>query len=133
MTTRHRREVYTAAIIERSDSHLLIALPKEQEDSSRLWQFPRGPADRRETPEAAMRRIAKEKLGVTVEIVSGQPPIVWETNAREVELRYFFCSVSTGEAKPGPYAEVLWIPKAHLREYDFDPASKPVAEWLLTQ
>lgn len=78
-----------------------------------------------------MCRIAKRNLDINVEIVVGQPPVLAEVGGEEVELRYFFCSLSVGEAKPGPYAEIQWIPKIHLREYDFDPPSQIVADWAL--
>ena len=49
----------------------------------------------------------------------------------EVELRYFFCGIAKGHAQPGPYAEIRWVPKHHLSEYDFDKPSHAVAKWLL--
>jgi len=120
-----------AAIIERHDSNMLIVLPAGSEGVSRQWQFPRAFAGRDETPEEAARRMAGEDLGISVEIIVGQPPLVCEIDGREVELRYFFCSVSDGEATPGPYAEIRWITRGHLREYEFDDPSRSVAKWLL--
>ena len=81
--------------------------------------------------EAAMRRIAREQLGIEVEIVVGQPPIVAALQDAEVELRYFFCGVIEGDADRGEYAELRWVPRGQLREYDFDDVSRPVVEWLL--
>jgi len=131
MVKHSQRPVYTAGIIERSDSRILIALPSAGEYESRLWQFPRGPVAANESPEAAMRRVAKEMLGIFVEIVVGQPPLIESVGGRDVELRYFFCAPGTGEAAAGPYAEIRWVVKAHLCEYDFDAASQPVCRWLL--
>jgi ADP-ribose pyrophosphatase YjhB (NUDIX family) len=122
---------YAAAIIERADNHILIALPADSEPA-RHWIFPRGLAEAKESTEAAMRRIARDQLGIIVELVIGQPPLLCEIGERPSEIRYFFCGVSSGEAKPGPYSEIRWIPRAHLREYDFDDPSKAVVEWLLT-
>jgi hypothetical protein len=79
-----------------------------------------------------MRRIAREQLGVIVELVIGQPPLLCDIAGQSCEIRYFFCGVSSGDAKPGPYSEIRWISRAHLREYDFDDSSKVVVEWLLT-
>ncbi|MCH7596314.1 MAG: NUDIX domain-containing protein [Planctomycetes bacterium] len=122
---------YAAAIIERHDQHFLIALTELAADGERLWSFPRGSIAAGEPPEVAMRRIVEADLGLCVEIVIGQPPIVAEVNARDVQLRYFFCGVVDGEAKRGPYADIRWTSKAHLREYDFDQASTPVVKWIL--
>ena len=77
-----------------------------------------------------MRRIAKEQLGIAVEIVVGQPPLLSEIDGAEAELRYFFCGIAAGEVQPGPYAEIRWVMRAHLREYDFDLESQQVANWL---
>ena len=119
-----------AGIIERHDDHLLIVLPLEDEDR-RLWQFPRGRAGPDESPEAAMRRTTREGLGLEVEIVVGQPPLIERIDGVEVELRYFFCGIVRGEVEAGNYAEIRWVPKHQLQEYELDQPSRPVADWLL--
>jgi len=126
-----RRSCAAAGIIERFDNHVLILLPHDDTDGPRLWRFPRGLAQPDEAPEAAMRRIANEQLALDVEIVVGQPPIVGQLDGREVEWRYFFCGLIHGEPRPAQPAEVRWVSKAHLREYDFDPPSQLVVNWLL--
>ena len=122
---------YAAAIIERHDQHFLIALTEPETSGERLWSFPRGLIAAGEPPEVAMRRITEADLGLSVEIVIGQPPIVAKVDAGEAQLRYFFCGVVDGEATRGPYADIRWTPKAQLREYDFDQASTPVVKWVL--
>ena len=126
-----RKPVYAAAVIERHDNQMLIALPAGRKGGSRQWQFPRSSVERGESPEEATRRMVLKKLGIAVEIVVGQPPLEFEIDGRKVELRYFFCSVSDGEAKPGPFAEIRWILRGHLREYEFDGPSRSVTKWLL--
>jgi len=127
---RARKQAYAAGIIERSDNHVLIVTFEEPDVLTRQWQFPRGLINRGESPEAAMRRIAKARLGIRIEIVVGQPPIMAEVDATAAELRYFFCGLVDGVARPGSYAEIQWIPRAHFVEYDFDPASQCVADWI---
>lgn len=131
MTPRRPRTTLLAAIIERVDNHILIALPVDEAAATRRWQFPRGLPQEKESPESAMRRIAQENLGLSVDIVIGQPPLPCEVDGESIEIRYFFCGTLQSEATPGPYAEVLWIPKVHLLEYDFDGPSKLVVEWIL--
>lgn len=128
---RRRRPLYAAGIIERLDHHVLIALASGREEQDRLWQFPRGPAEPNESAEAAMRRVARQELGIEVEIILGQPPLVEEIDGQAVELRYFFCDLTTGAPQAGRYDEIRWVSKAHLREYDFDRVSAPVVQWLL--
>ena len=131
MSMQPTRPQFAAAIIERADNHVLIALPPETEQA-RKWTFPRGLAERNESAEAAMRRIARDQLGLLVELVIGQPPFLCDIAGRPSEIRYFFCGVAGGEARPGPYSEIRWVSKSHLREYDFDDPSRAVVEWLLT-
>ncbi len=132
MRPRSIRPRWSAGIIERHDNRVLIVLPRDGPLVSRLWCFPRGPAELNESPEATMRRIARGQLGLDVEVVVGQPPLVEPIDGREAELRYFFCGTADGDADPGPYAEVRWVLRGHLREYEFDAASKPVVEWLIS-
>lgn len=122
---------YVASIIERCDNHILIARLSTTDDDAPLWCFPRGRATSEETPEDAMRRVTRDDLGIEVEIVVGQPPLAQDIDGAQAEVRYFFCGVITSDEKSGPYAELRWIPKHHLREYEFDDLSKPVAAWIV--
>jgi len=131
MSIEKTRPSFAVGLIERYDHALLIALPSPGEDGRRLWVFPRGRIEPGESPEVAMRRIAQDHLEVEIEVVIGQPPIIEILDGNEVELRYMFCGILTGEPFAGPYDEVRWAPKQQLREYDFDAASSPVVEWLL--
>lgn len=131
MSLTARRPLYVAAIIERFDNHMLIARGARGADGTALWFFPRAPANPGESPEAAMRRVAQELLGIEIEIVVGQPPLVEQVDGVSAELRYFFCGVILGEPQAREGGELRWVPKAHLREYEFDPPSRIVAEWLL--
>jgi 8-oxo-dGTP diphosphatase len=125
------RPTYTAAIIERHDDTVLIALRSPTDPERRLWQFPHGRVEENESPEKGMRRIARDTLGLKIEIIVGQPPFLAHVEGREVEIRFFICGVLDGEATPGPYEEIRWISKHHLQEYEFDDISMPVVEWLL--
>lgn len=123
--------MYAAGVIEREDGHVLIAIGKDQAASSRLWQFPRCPVAPGATPEAAMRRFAAEDLDMPIDIIEGRPPLVCEVDGSEIELRYLFCVPVGGDPHTGPFAEIRWVRKAHLLEYEFDEASKPVSAWML--
>jgi ADP-ribose pyrophosphatase YjhB (NUDIX family) len=130
MKKRPQRPVYSAALLETPDRQLLIVRRPGDNDEKRVWQFPRGPAGERESPEAAVRRVAAEQLDVKVEIMVGQPPFVVELDGVPVELRYFFCVITDGTPQRGPYAEIRWVPRVQIAEYEFDAGSQPVADWL---
>jgi ADP-ribose pyrophosphatase YjhB (NUDIX family) len=133
MPIRQTRPIYAAAILERPDHHHLIVRTAAVREEERVWMFPRGRVQANESPEAAMRRIAKSDLGISVDILVGQPPFLVRQNGDEVEMRYFYCAIEEGSPRLGPYEEMRWVSKPHLREYDFDGASEPVAQWLLEQ
>ena len=133
MTLRRRHPVYAAGIVERHDNHVLIVLPRGADETLRHWQFPRGKANADESPETAMRRVASQQLGLNVEIVVGQPPVLARIDGEEVEMRFFFCGIIEGTLRAGEYAETAWIHKAHLREYEFDEVSMPVVKWMLEE
>lgn len=95
------------------------------------WTFPSGPAAEGESPEAAMRRVLEEKLGLQVEIQYGQPPFDEEYEGTLYRWRSFFCEGSQRQVNNKYYSEVRWVPRATLREYEFDPVSEKVAGWLL--
>ena len=122
-----------AGVVESSGNDVLIVLPPGDADAPREWRFPRGAAKAGESPEAATRRLTETDLGLGVEIVVGQPPLFEEIHGRRTEVRYFFCAVAHGSASPGTYREIRWVPRAHLREYDFDAVSRPVVGWLLDE
>lgn len=133
MSLRPLRPIYSAAIIERPDHHFLIARPLAVSEQTRVWIFPRGKVAPTESPEAAMRRITRADLGVAIEVVIGQPPFLARIAEQEVEIRYFFCGITSNEPRKGPYEELRWVSRPHLREYDFDAVSEPVVQWLLEQ
>jgi len=126
-----RRPLYVAAIIERFDNHMLIAQGERRGDGTSLWLFPRGRANPGESAEAAMRRVTLEQLGVEVEVVVGQPPLVEMIDGVAAELRYFFCGIIRGEPAAVDGHELRWVSKPHLREYEFDRPTQVVVNWLL--
>jgi ADP-ribose pyrophosphatase YjhB (NUDIX family) len=114
--------------VEGHGGEVLICRPQD-DPGRRFWEFPGGQARSGESPEAAMRRLAKERTGVHVEIHVGQPPLPAERDGSAVEYRCFLCGLSAGDAQPLDYAEVRWVAKGQLCEYDFDPITKRIVDW----
>jgi 8-oxo-dGTP diphosphatase len=128
-----KRTLIVCGLIEQSDNRFLLACSEPDREVSRQWHFPRGPAKSNESAESAMRRVAWEGWGLGVEIVTGQPPVGAVLDGRPVELRYFFCAITHGEVHPAHAVEWRWVPKEQLPEYEYDDASRPVAEWLMRE
>ena len=121
-------QIAVAGIIERFDNSVLICLPKEGGDP--LWEFPCGLAKQGESPEAAIRRVMPECVGLRIEIHVGQPPLMGQHKGLEVEFRFFLCGIGTGEAETIEYEEVRWVDKTELSLHALSLPSKGVAEWF---
>ncbi len=76
-----------------------------------------------------MRRVAREKVGLTIAIDVGQPPLAGVYQGTPAVWRYFLAGVVDGEAQPLGYAEVRWVAKTQLGECDLAPSMKPIVEW----
>jgi ADP-ribose pyrophosphatase YjhB (NUDIX family) len=98
------------------------------------WTFPHGRVEQGESPEAAMRRVLQSLLNTQdVHIIYGQPPFdhPWENVPHR--WRFFFCDATDSHMENGYFAEIRWVPQASLREYEFDPVSQQVVDWLLDE
>ncbi len=116
------------ALIERQRREYLIARPGGGEDTP--WEFPGGRIAAQESPEAGLRRLCRELLGIELEISLGQPPFVHNFGAHSVTYRYYVCA-AFGDAKTVGYAEIRWVALPQLRDYVFDRPTQQVVDWLL--
>jgi 8-oxo-dGTP diphosphatase len=98
-----------------------------------LWSFPVGPIDRGESPEAALRRSLRTQLGTSVRIVCGQPPFDQTYDDVLYRWRYFFCDGEGSQINKSDFAEIRWVPRGALTEYDLDPVTQKIADWLLEE
>jgi ADP-ribose pyrophosphatase YjhB (NUDIX family) len=131
MRHRSRLKMLSVGVIENSRHEFLIVLPRPDPVASRTWRLPCGMADPGESPEAAMRRVASDRCGITIDIEVGQPPLVETMDGETVEVRCFFCTIRGGDAVARGDAEIRWIARAHFREYAFDPLSSRIIDWIL--
>ena len=88
---------------------------------------------RKERVGKGIRRILREQLGLSAHIQQGQPPFDHPFGDQTYRWRYLFGEVSDPEVDNRHYQEVRWVPKQSLREYDFEPVSRQVVDWLLEE
>src|SRR5262245_14703316 len=117
------------ALLERPGRELLILKPR-LDDPECPWEFPGGRLENRESPEAALRRIFRESLGVELELLQGQPPFIHNFGDHSVTYRYYMCTVARGTLRQPPGSEMRWVKVGQLCEYDFDRPTQQVVEWL---
>lgn len=121
--------IFACAVIRRG-KEVLIVRPHAQGARAK-WAFPAERVGPDESPEAACRRMADNKLGARLAIDFGQPPLTDTTAGRRIIYRYFFGHVEDNEVQNLDFAEIRWVSPGQLRDYEFDPTSGMVAEWLV--
>jgi 8-oxo-dGTP diphosphatase len=97
------------------------------------WTFPFGPTEPGETPEPAMRRILRDQLGLLANIHYGQPPFDHPFGEQTYRWRFLFGETNEIRTENCHYQEVRWVPIQSLREYEFEPVSRQVVDWLLEE
>jgi 8-oxo-dGTP diphosphatase len=122
--------VESRALLQRGGQTYLIVRPTNAEECP--WEFPGGPLRKTESPEAALRRICREVLGVAIDIAQGQPPVEHAFGTHTVTYRYYLCGVARGEAAALGVAEVRWVLRKQLCEYVFAEPMRPIVDWLLS-
>jgi 8-oxo-dGTP diphosphatase len=133
MAKRNTPPVMAAAVIERvrdAKPEVLIARRGSRPHENK-WCFPGGTVEKGESPEAGLRRLLKEQLNIAVPIQFGQPPLDHSWDGMIHRWRFFFCDGSDTDVNNTQYDEVRWVISATLREYDFEPVSQQVVDWLL--
>ncbi len=115
------------------EGHYLIARRKADTHLGGLWEFPGGKREPGESLEDCLQRELREELGIDV-----TPPVHFrmirhEYPGKTVELHFFRCAISRGEARPLDCEEVRWVTPGELTRYEFPPADRPLLEVLSEQ
>lgn len=108
----------------------LIAKRKADTHLGGLWEFPGGKREPGESLEDCLRRELREELGIDV-----TPPVHFrvirhEYPGKTVELHFFRCAISRGEAAALDCEEVRWVMPNEMANYEFPPADRPLIEAL---
>lgn len=122
-------EMDARAIIERANE-VLIVRSGQEDPYPGLWTFPGGAVEPGGSPEVTLRKHMRQRLGVRVELIVGQPPFIHDVQGTAVTFRYYICGILVGQPAAKHWPEVQWVNKARLSEYDFEPQAQQVAAWL---
>ncbi len=118
-TTAPRHED-VAAVIRRDGTYLLGKRP-DHGLLSGLWEFPGGPVKAGETHAAALRRIAREDLGIAVKVRGLVASVDHTYSHMKVRLSAYRCDMSGGDAEPRAHADLRWVARR-----DFDALAFPM-------
>jgi 8-oxo-dGTP diphosphatase len=108
-----------AAVIERN-GRILIAQRKRTGQHPLKWEFPGGKVEPGEAPEAALARELEEELAIRARMEAEIRRYEYQYPGRTPILLIFF-RVAQFEGEPAnlDFEQILWVPREHLRHYDF--------------
>jgi 8-oxo-dGTP diphosphatase len=119
----------SAALIFR-DGKLLIAQRRKGSHLGGLWEFPGGKREPGETSEECLLREILEELGVEISVGGLFEEVTHDYPGKSVHLKFFICTMVSGEPKPIGCAAFKWIDKKELSGHDFPPADARLLEKL---
>lgn len=110
-----------AALIRDKDRFLICRRPANKARGL-LWEFVGGKVEKGETKEQALIRECMEELALTVEPHGVFTEVVHAYPDITVRLTLFNCTVISGHAQLLEHADMRWITKDEIPDYDFCPA-----------
>src|SRR5215472_522168 len=134
MTTDHRimgssdhsiKQVVAALIVR--NGKILICQRTRHQPMPLKWEFPGGKIEPGESPKTALERELEEELGVVPRI--GREVALITHRYRSgiaVELRFFLVERYSGELENRIFADVAWVGRKEISQYDFLEADAPL-------
>jgi mutator protein MutT len=104
------------------DGQLLITQRRPEDHLGGLWEFPGGKREAAETFEQCLRRELQEELGVEVEVGALLDEISHSYPEKSVHLKFYRCTLLSGEPQPLDCHAVAWVTQPQLRDYEFPAA-----------
>ena len=104
------------------DGQLLITQRRPQDHLGGLWEFPGGKREPQETYEQCLRRELQEELGVDVSVGRLIDEISHTYPEKSVHLKFYRCTLISGEPQPIHCHALAWVTQAQLRDYEFPAA-----------
>jgi len=117
-------EVAAALIIR--NGQILVARRSTGTHLGGLWEFPGGKRKPGESFEACLAREVMEELGVTIAVHEQVASAEHRDDERSVRLRFFRCTLLTGEPRPVGCDVCRWVNPSEIGAYPFPPADEPL-------
>ena len=115
-----------AAVIERDENQILLAMRPDDKHQGGLWEFPGGKLEAGESVKEALSRELKEELGILVIDSSPLIRIHHEYPDKKVLLDVWRVTEFSGEPHGCEGQEVRWVKRENLNHYEFPAANKPI-------
>jgi mutator protein MutT len=109
---------------------LLITQRRLNDHLGGLWEFPGGKVEPGESFESCLVRELREELGIEVSVGEELEEITHRYPEKTVRLKFFKCGWLEGEARPIHCANLAWITRAQLSEFQFPEADARLLAFL---
>ncbi|HXR03411.1 MAG TPA: 8-oxo-dGTP diphosphatase MutT, partial [Verrucomicrobiae bacterium] len=119
----------SAALIFRN-GRLLITQRRADAHLGGLWEFPGGKREQSETFAQCLVREIREELGAEISVGELFEDVTHAYPEKTVRLKFFLCDLISGEPQPLGCADVKWIGKAELADYQFPAADARLLDKL---
>ena len=120
----------TAALIMRGDQ-FLICRRRADQFLPLKWEFAGGKIEDGEEPATGLRRELGEELDLDADIGPEVCRFSYEYPGRNpILLVFFYVTEFRGEPQNRQFAEIRWVPRNELREFNFLPADKELVEQI---
>jgi mutator protein MutT len=118
-----------AALLFRGNK-LLIAQRPAGSHLGGLWEFPGGKRETGETFEECLRRELQEELGIKAQVKELVETITHEYPEKTVCLKFFRCTLESGEPEKGGCMDFRWITREELEQFTFPEADARIVRRL---
>jgi mutator protein MutT len=109
---------------------LLITQRRPGDHLGGLWEFPGGKLEPNETFEHCLIRELREELGIEVSVGRQIEEITHAYPEKTVRLRFFHCTLATGEPQPLHCHALVWVTAQTLPTYQFPAADAQLIDHL---
>jgi mutator protein MutT len=119
-------EVEVAAGLIIKDGKVLITQRRNGAHLGGLWEFPGGKRQPGESFEACLTREVMEELGLAIAVHEQVASAEHVDTERRVRLRFYRCTILSGEPRPLGCKACRWVTPAEICIYPFPPADDPL-------
>jgi len=122
--------VKVAAGLVFKDGRLLIAKRPKSVHLGGMWEFPGGKLESGESYEMCLMREMREELGLDIKVGYEFEEVLHRYPEITVLIKFFICSLFSGEPKAIQCSDFLWVNRDDLMRYDFPSADTKLVNRL---
>jgi mutator protein MutT len=124
------KAIDVAAALIFHNGKLLITQRRADDHLPNLWEFPGGKVEPGETFERCLVREIREELGIEISVGDLVEDLTHTYPDKTVRLRFFNCTLLSGEAKPIHVQDLRWISRDQLDGFEFPAADAKLIDDL---